>query len=575
MHDRKVGPVAYKLGVVVGPLETHWSALGGDVGSADDTDDLRETILLGGVVDSVVGVLDGEMVAGSMVASAPNVQHATSDFVSRLGDAEPLMIGGTPYGVESLLGHLISSVVSDARSQLGSDPTTVVLVHDDGLDDYHLGLWTEAGRLAGVPVANLLLIPKAVALPAQSGSDPLGPQLANGAASAGWRLRPDSPITGAAGAAGGIGGGTAGIVAGTAAAVAGGAVLGVTALGGEAIAAAPSVAAGLGVAGPAGSPLSPVSGPAGSPLSAPAGPTGTPISTPAGPTGTPISTPAGPTGTPISTPAGPTGTPISTPAGPTGTPISRIAKRAAIETGKRSYKVPIIAGVVAAVGLVAGISVLAGNNDGALSTAATTVAVAAGDDVAAPTLPGEAGDADAASTDAPSSTEPQSATSPPTTESAGAAAITCTQGSWTMANEWFSALWLDAVAADGGGATLESVNGTVTVDVGADGIWTSTYTDWGFTAIADDGSVTITMTIAGSDVTAGTFADDGTMTFVDTDVNSVVTMTVIADGMELPIPTPSAPRSAFAGSGSFVCEGDTLTLNIDGNPGPIVMNRTS
>lgn len=142
-----------------------------------------------------------------------------------------------------------------------------------------------------------------------------------------------------------------------------------------------------------------------------------------------------------------------------------------------------------------------------------------------------------------------------------------------MDNDSFAAMWLSVAGAEGSVGTLVSVNGTVTVDVGADGVWVSSYSDWGFTASSED--FTMTLTITGTDTSAGTFADDGSMTFVEVAVNSVVTMTTSAGGIELPIPPQAATRSFFNGSGTYVCEDDTITMSVDANPGPIRMFRAA
>ena len=216
-----------------------------------------------------------------------------------------------------------------------------------------------------------------------------------------------------------------------------------------------------------------------------------------------------------------------------------------------------------AVSLVVGVGVLAATGDDDPEAAPTTTVVV--DTTGAVT----------GSTAAPTGTEFEvvASTSPASTAPVVGAAAACTQGSWTMDNDSFAAMWLSVAAGEGVAATLDSVNGTVAVEVDADGVWTSTYSDWGFTASADD--VTMTMSITGSDTSSGTFADDGSFTFVDTAVNTVVTMTASAGGVNVPIPPQSETRSAFSGAGTYVCEGDTMTVNVDGNPGPIVMNRAA
>ncbi len=526
--------MTYRLGIDVGGHATNWVAFGQE----------GDNPLASGTVDSVVALIDGELRAGSHVAVADpaRVDTVTTDFAQRLGDVEPMMVGGTPYGAESLVGHLVASVVIDARSKLGSEPGAVVLVHDDDLDDYRRSLWAEAGRLAGIPLTQLTLLSRTEALGQAVAAEGGGASAAAGAAKIGWERHPDLP-----GPASGLAGGSLGAAAGAGAAVAGGGILAATVLGGgEAIAAGPAIAAAPGATG------SPLSGPVGSPLSAPAGPTGTPLPAPAGPTGTPLSSPAGPTGSPLS-------------AGPTGTPIATTVTKTVGAVVKRSYRIPIIAASIVAAGLVATVAVLAAGGD---------------DPVAAPpaTLVVEVTDAVTDVTAAPTATESAVVASTlPASTSPASIAPACTLGSWTMQNDSFAAMWLamegEFASSEGLAGILVSVIGVVAVEVDADGVWTSTYSDWGFTAIADD--VTITMSITGSDKSSGTFAQDGSFTFVDTDLNTVATMTASADGVELPIPAVSGTRSVFSGAGSYVCEGDTMTISVDGNPGAIEMIRAA
>ena len=216
-----------------------------------------------------------------------------------------------------------------------------------------------------------------------------------------------------------------------------------------------------------------------------------------------------------------------------------------------------------AVGLVAGVGVLAARDDTPETAAAPTTVVV------------ETTVAVTDSTETPTATEPAVVVTTPaaSTTPALAAADPCTLGSWTMDNDSFAATWLAVASQEGLAGSLQSVNGVVAVEVNADGVWTSTYSDWGFTASADD--VTMTLSITGSDTSSGTFAPDGSFTFHDTAVNTTVTMTASAGGVNVPIPPQTDTRSAFSGTGNYVCEGDTMTVNVDGNPGPIVMIRAA
>ncbi len=535
--------MTYRLGIDVGERVSDWVALGQERGV--------DSPLASGTVDSVAALIDGVVLAGSQVASADrsSVHHVATGFARRLGDAEPIMVGGTPYGAESLVGHLVASIVSDARSKLGSDPGAVVLVHDDDLDDYRRSLWAEAGRLAGIPLAQLTLLSRTEALAQSVAAGVGGLNAAAGAAKVGWARHPGLPgpeSTSALGAA----------AAGAGVAAAGGGILAATVLGGgEAIAAAPAGVAGL---GPVGSPLA---GPAGSPLSPPAGP--------AGPAGSPLSPPAGPTGTPLSPPAGPSGpagSPLSAPPGPTGTPLGTVARKGAVEVAKRSYRIPILAGSIVGAGLIAGVAVLAAGGDDPVSAPSTTVVVDVSDGVS------NTGATSATTQDTTESgvVEP---TAPASTAPAVSAPSACTLGSWVMDNDSFAAIWAATAAGEGVAATLASVTGTVTVEVDENGLWTSTYSDWGFSIGAE--GVVVSLSITGSDTSSGSFADDGSFTFTEAATNTVVTMTAIVDGVSVPVPPQADTRSVFMGVGTYVCEGDTMTVTTADNPGPIVMNRAA
>jgi hypothetical protein len=295
--------VGYRLGVEVGSESTVWAIASVEQGG--------RRLLHVGRVPTVVAPGADRLVAGAEVATA--APGAVSGFGGRVGDTEPIMVAGVPYGVESLVGAVLASVGRTAVAAGGAVPgfDYVVIAHADGLDAYRVGLWREAARVAGVPVASTATVDAAFAratLEAHGASVGVGDEVAAGAALA--RVSSDTDPMPAAGV------GVAEVVAGAGAAgvVAGGALLwtGSAGAGGAiASAAAPLV-------GPAGVPLS-AAGPAGTPLSAP-GPAGAPLA-PAGPAGTPLP-PAGPAGTPLP-PAGPAGTPL-TATGPAGTPLAPV-----------------------------------------------------------------------------------------------------------------------------------------------------------------------------------------------------------------------------------------------------------
>ena len=528
--------MTYRLAIDVGSERTMWATT--------SRNDAEQTTIDGATVESVVALLDGQLVAGAEVTKADPaaVQHVTRQFVQRLGESAPMMIGATPYGAESLVGRLLTSVITEVTARRGGEPGAVVIVHDTGLDDYRKGLLTEAARVAGLPMANLVLVSRDEADSAEVPNGliiPTGYAVVAGASLIGWVLRPDiaTVLPAAIAAATGGAGAVFGVAAGVAATVAGGAVLGATVMGHAAAEAASTVAA----AGPAGAPL--VAGPTGAPISA--GPTGSPLSTPptAGPAGSPLSTPptAGPTGTPINTPptAGPTGTPISTapPVGPLGTQIIKKAPR----------RVPVVvAAAVAIVAVVAVVVVVATNNDSPATLTNSSLDTSAS---------GSAG-------------------SGPTGSAAlglGQTGKVCVHGIWKMSNENFKNM-IGAAAALGTIGTFD-VTGSTKIEIAPDGVWTMTYDKWTMSAKMADLSADVTVTMNGVDVSRGEFLDDGSFNFHDVSVGTQLTFNANVNGAPLPIPVAPPTRTAVSGAGTYTCEGDVLTLTTPDAPSPFVMDR--
>ncbi len=207
--------MAYRIGIEVGPEQTTWASVNRDASGHERVD--------GGVIESVAGVVDGEVVVGEDATDPGRVQEVTRGFVQRLGESDAVMLGGTPYGVETLIGRLVGAANSKATQQLGSAPGGVVIVHDDGLDEFRVGLLTEAARLAGVPLADVVMVSRSEALAASPATTaPAGWETVAGAALLGWTRRPDPNAT-----VGSVGAAELGI----AAASAGGAAVAATALG--------------------------------------------------------------------------------------------------------------------------------------------------------------------------------------------------------------------------------------------------------------------------------------------------------------------------------------------------------
>lgn len=119
----------------------------------------------GPAMPSVVAAVEGSMVAGAAAVRAAATDPASSarEFKRRLGDTAPIVLGGTPYGAETLTGHLLAHVLRVAAERVG-EPTAVTLTHPAVFGAYKLDLMREAARVAGLGDVTLLSEPEAAAL---------------------------------------------------------------------------------------------------------------------------------------------------------------------------------------------------------------------------------------------------------------------------------------------------------------------------------------------------------------------------------------------------------------------------
>lgn len=143
---------AERLGVDLG---TTWTAAAVFDGRAVQPVSLGAA---GAAMPSVVAIVDGTPVAGDAAVRAGQNAPASAarEFKRRLGDTTPLLIGGTPYGAETLTGHLLAHVVRTAGGA-----RTVTLTHPATWGEFKLDLLREAGRVAGL--ADVELLPEPVA----------------------------------------------------------------------------------------------------------------------------------------------------------------------------------------------------------------------------------------------------------------------------------------------------------------------------------------------------------------------------------------------------------------------------
>jgi actin-like ATPase involved in cell morphogenesis len=155
--------VSYQLGVDLGTTYT---------AAAVSRDGRAEVATLGAsgpVMPSVVLLrADGEVLEGDVAVRRGLAEptRVAREFKRRLGDPTPLVLGGTPYGAESLMSHLLRAVVKLVSDREGEAPERVVLTHPANYGPYKLDMMREVARLAGLDLAKVSFLtePQAAAI---------------------------------------------------------------------------------------------------------------------------------------------------------------------------------------------------------------------------------------------------------------------------------------------------------------------------------------------------------------------------------------------------------------------------
>ncbi len=151
----------YSLGIDLG---TTYSA------AATSQGDRLEIFQLGersATIPSIVVLrADGEVLTGEAAERRALAEPARTgrEFKRRLGDPTPIILGGTPYGAEALLAHLLRSIVLSISRQLGGPPAAIALCHPASYGEYKIDLLRQAVRQADIGPVTLLTEPEAAAL---------------------------------------------------------------------------------------------------------------------------------------------------------------------------------------------------------------------------------------------------------------------------------------------------------------------------------------------------------------------------------------------------------------------------
>jgi molecular chaperone DnaK len=153
--------VDYSLGIDLG---TTYSA------AATARGDRLEIFQLGERAATIPSVIvlraDGEVLVGDAAerrALSEPVRTAR-EFKRRLGDPTPIILGGTPYGAEALIGHLLRSIVARVAEQMGGQAAAIVVCHPASYGEYKIDLLRQAVRQADIGPVELITEPQAAAL---------------------------------------------------------------------------------------------------------------------------------------------------------------------------------------------------------------------------------------------------------------------------------------------------------------------------------------------------------------------------------------------------------------------------
>ncbi|MCW0214988.1 MAG: Hsp70 family protein, partial [Pseudonocardia sp.] len=108
---------------------------------------------------------DGSLVTGDAASrrAVSNPDRVGREFKRRLGDPTPVMLGGAPYAVTSLLASLLTDVVKRVSATQGGAPDSIVLTHPANWGPYRRELFEEVPQVAGLAVPRTVTEPEAAA----------------------------------------------------------------------------------------------------------------------------------------------------------------------------------------------------------------------------------------------------------------------------------------------------------------------------------------------------------------------------------------------------------------------------
>jgi len=153
--------MTYALGIDVGTTQT---------AAAVHRDGMASIVTLGtrsATIASAVHIsADGTVLVGDAALRRGVVDptRLAREFKRRIGDPEPLLLGGIPWSPSAITARLLHAVIDLVTDREGSVPSQIALTHPANWGPYKTDLLREAAGLAGLPHVVLLSEPEAAAV---------------------------------------------------------------------------------------------------------------------------------------------------------------------------------------------------------------------------------------------------------------------------------------------------------------------------------------------------------------------------------------------------------------------------
>ena len=153
--------MSYGLGIDLGTTFT---------AAAVDSAGHVEMVTLGDRTAAIPSVVliraDGAILVGDAASRRAAVEpdRVAREFKRRLGDPTPVLLGGAPHSVASLMAHLLGHVVRTVAAQQGGRPGHITLTHPANWGPYKRELFEQVPRLTGVDRVGLITEPEAAAV---------------------------------------------------------------------------------------------------------------------------------------------------------------------------------------------------------------------------------------------------------------------------------------------------------------------------------------------------------------------------------------------------------------------------